>query len=284
MNYSTEIEQEKKNKRKGMVVSIVLHALLLLLLWWIGLPYLDPPPADEGILVNFGTTETGFGQKPSEVLEEPKEISPADVTPTPPIATPEVQEEVVTQDLEETVPVIKKEEIKKEVKKETPVKETPKEPVKEPVKEEPKKEEPKVDQRALFTGKKSDQNNPSDQGATQGKGDQGARDGDPSSSNYGDKSYGTGDAGIGYDLGGRKHISLPRPDDKSQQTGTVVIRIKVDKSGSVIDASYSQKGSTTTSSALIDSAIRAAKKAKFTADPSAPEVQFGTITYNFKVQ
>jgi TonB family protein len=284
MNYTSEIEQEKKNKRKGMITSFVIHALLILLLWWLGLPYLDPPPPDEGILVNFGTTETGLGQQPSEVLEDVKEISPTEPTPTPPVQQEQVQEEVVTQEVEVTAPVIKKEEVKKEVKKETPVKETPKEPVKEPVKEEPKKEEPKVNERAMFTGKKSDNNNPNNQGITQGKGDQGARDGDPSSTNYGDKSYGKGDSGIGYDLGGRGKVALPLPEYNSQETGTVVVKIQVDRSGNVVGATVEPKGTTTTSNTLKSAALAAARKARFTPDANAPEVQFGFITYTFKVQ
>jgi periplasmic protein TonB len=284
MNYSSEIEQEKKNKRKGMITSFVIHALLILLLWWLGLPYLDPPPPDEGILVNFGTTETGFGQQPSEVMEEVTEITPSDPTPTPPVTQQSEQEEVVTQEEEITAPVIKKEEVKKEVKKEMPVKETPKEPVKEPIKEDLKKEEPKVNERAMFTGKKSENNNPNNQGITQGKGDQGAKDGDPSSNNYGDKSYGKGDSGVGYDLGGRGKIALPLPEYNSQETGTVKVRIKVDQSGKVVGVEIEPKGTTTTSNTLKSAALAAARKARFTPDATAQEIQFGTITYTFKVQ
>jgi TonB family protein len=256
--------------------------LLILLLWFLGLPYLDPPPADEGILVNFGMTETGSGNQPSEVIEQPKEITPSETTPPPPTPQESAQEEVLTQEDEITAPVVKKEEPKKEVKKETPVKEKKPEPVKE-TKTEPKKEEPSVNERAMMTGKKSNNNNPSNQGISEGAGDQGKPWGDPKSTNYGD-GHGLGDSGIGYDLGGRKNLSLPKPDENSQVAGRVVIRIKVDQKGNVIDAVYQTKGSTTTSSSLVNAAITAARKAKFEADPNAQEVQFGTITYNFKVQ
>jgi TonB family protein len=282
MNYSGEIEQEKKNKRKGIIASIVIHALLLLLLWWLGLPYLYPPPPDEGILVNFGTTETGWGQQPSEVKEDVQQITPAEPVPQPSATREEIQEEVVTQDEEITIPIKEKE--KKEEKKESPVKETKKEPIKEPVKEEPKKEEPTINERALFTGKKGDKNAPSNQGITQGQGDQGAVDGDISSTNYGDKSFGKGSSGVGYDLGGRGKIALPLPEYNTQETGTVVVRIKVDQNGHVIGAEIQPKGTTTTSNILKNAALEAARKARFTPDANAPEVQFGTITYTFKVQ
>jgi protein TonB len=277
-----EQQEEKKHKVRGIITSVIVHALLLLLLWLFGLPYLDPPPPDSGILVNFGLTETGSGDQPSEVLEEANEVSPSEVTPTPSSSQQEINE-VLTQEEEITAPIVKKEDPKKEVKKETPVvKETKTELVKE-TKEEPKKEEPTVDKRALFTGKKSTNNNPNNQGQAGGSGDQGKPWGDPSSNNYGD-GKGKGTSGIGYDLGGRKHRDLPRPNDNSQATGIVVIKIRVDQSGNVAEASYQAKGSTTTDNALVQAAIAAARKAKFDPDSKAPEVQFGSITYNFKVQ
>jgi periplasmic protein TonB len=279
-----EIAEDKRNKRNGIITSVIIHALLILLLWFFGLPYLDPPPADEGILVNFGMTESGSGNQPSEIIHTPQEITPSETTPTPPTPQESVQEEVLTQEEEITAPIVKKTEPKKEEKKviEPPVKETKTEPVKE-TKVEPKKEEPVVNERAMMTGKKSTNNNPNNQGISNGAGDQGKPWGDSKSSNYGD-GHGLGDSGIGYDLGGRKKISLPKPEENSQIAGRVVIRIKVDQKGNVIDAVYQTKGSTTTSTGLINAAITAAKKAKFEADPNAQEVQFGTITYNFKVQ
>ena len=59
-----ETQQEKKNRVRGIITSVVVHILLVLLLWFFGLPYLDPPPPDEGNLVNFGLTETGMGDNP----------------------------------------------------------------------------------------------------------------------------------------------------------------------------------------------------------------------------
>jgi periplasmic protein TonB len=276
---NNEKQQEKANKLKGFITSAIVHALLILLLWFFGLPYLDPPPPDAGILVNFGTTETGLGNEPSEVLEETQEVTAEESNPDA-SSQPETQEEVITQEEEITAPVVKKEEPKKEVTKETIIK---KETKTEPTKDQPVKETPKVNQRALFTGKKSDNNNPNNQGINKGNGDQGKPWGDPTSNNYGD-GKGKGDSGIGYSLGGRKHVALPRPDENSQTTGIIVIRVKVDRKGNVTEASYQSKGSTSTNAGLINAAVLAAKKAKFEADANALEFQLGSITYNFKVQ
>ena len=49
-------------KPRGLIGTIIYHLLLLLLLLFAGLTFPDPPPEEEGILVNFGTDDTGFGQ------------------------------------------------------------------------------------------------------------------------------------------------------------------------------------------------------------------------------
>ncbi|MEA3462656.1 MAG: hypothetical protein U9R49_12295, partial [Bacteroidota bacterium] len=50
-----------KLKRRGLIATIVYHAVLLLVLVFAGLTFPDPPPEEEGILVNFGTDEFGLG-------------------------------------------------------------------------------------------------------------------------------------------------------------------------------------------------------------------------------
>lgn len=64
--------------------------------------------------------------------------------------------------------------------------------------------------------------------------------------------------------------------------GKVVIRVAVNRDGNVTSATYEPKGSTTSDSALVEAAIAAAKRAKFT--ESAAFVQGGTITYIFKLK
>ena len=61
-----------------------------------------------------------------------------------------------------------------------------------------------------------------------------------------------------------------------------MIKVCVNKTGSVISADYTQKGSTTNDATLINIAKRNAMKFKFTAGDV--EQQCGTITYDFKVQ
>ena len=72
--------------------------------------------------------------------------------------------------------------------------------------------------------------------------------------------------------------------DNSQETGKVVVSIKVDKYGSVIDAQPGARGSTTTSSTLFRKAKEAAMKARFSPSDKGVEEQVGTVTFVFVMQ
>lgn len=76
--------------------------------------------------------------------------------------------------------------------------------------------------------------------------------------------------------------NLPRPAYPGNQSGKVVVRVTVGPKGDVQSAAFEPKGSTTNDQRLIDAAIEAARKARFT--ESAAAVQGGTITYVFKMK
>jgi TonB family protein len=77
--------------------------------------------------------------------------------------------------------------------------------------------------------------------------------------------------------------TLPEPDYRIQQSGRVVVRIKVDREGTVIEAKAQQSGSTVMDATLYEAAERAALKAKFNSSPDSPVSQWGTITYVFRL-
>jgi hypothetical protein len=87
---------------------------------------------------------------------------------------------------------------------------------------------------------------------------------------------------VGGGLGSRGVKYEPTISDNSQKTGKVVVNVCVDKTGKVISAEYSQRGSTTTDSDLRGLAERSALKFVFT--ESAIEKQCGTITIEFKIR
>lgn len=75
--------------------------------------------------------------------------------------------------------------------------------------------------------------------------------------------------------------SLPKPVYKGNRSGKVIVRVTVDRAGNVTTAEYEPKGSTSADEALVQAAIAAARRAKFT--ESAAFVQGGTITYVFRM-
>lgn len=98
--------------KRGFIGTIIIHAVVLLLLMLFGFFTPLPLPGEEGILVNFGDSETGFGAEepaPAETApvkdQEEKQVEVK--TPPPPpqkkVAAPAVKEAVMTQDLEKTV-------------------------------------------------------------------------------------------------------------------------------------------------------------------------------------
>ena len=78
--------------------------------------------------------------------------------------------------------------------------------------------------------------------------------------------------------------SLPKPTYSAQKEGTVVVRIKVDQYGNVVEAVPGVEGTTVTDKDLWNAARQAAMKAHFNQSADAPAVQMGTITYKFKLQ
>ncbi|NOQ70499.1 MAG: hypothetical protein GQ574_00770 [Crocinitomix sp.] len=103
----------------------------------------------------------------------------------------------------------------------------------------------------------------------------------------------TGDAGanafagqvmVEYSLKGRKHHSLEIPGYTCNGSGTVVIDIKVDKSGNVKSAEFNSSFSRGATECMILKSKRYAKKARFDYSQSASGLSSGTITYKFQGQ
>ncbi|MBT6650335.1 MAG: hypothetical protein HOB54_03075, partial [Flavobacteriales bacterium] len=133
---------EKKNKRKGIIGTILFHALLLVAFLFMGLTYQDPPPTEEGISINFGYMDERLGEVEPKDTEEVTEIVEEEIIEQQIEST----EEIVTQSVVETSTVEKTEKKEKVVKKEES---------KEEVIEEKK---PEVNKKALYPGKKKNKN------------------------------------------------------------------------------------------------------------------------------
>jgi hypothetical protein len=92
-----------------------------------------------------------------------------------------------------------------------------------------------------------------------------------------------GDGGGNYRLGNRQALSKPKPAYECNEEGNIYVSITVDKSGNVVSAQPGAKGTTNSAPCLLESAMDAALKTKFSPDQTAPAKQIGLIIYNFSL-
>ena len=85
---------------------------------------------------------------------------------------------------------------------------------------------------------------------------------------------------VSYSLVGRNNYELPPPIYTCLDGGRIVINIKVDALGHVVEASFNNNSSSTNDWCLVDNAITYAYRARF--DSSDKSSQIGTITYLFQ--
>jgi periplasmic protein TonB len=100
---------ETPEEKKSFVITSVIFVILFLLFFFLGLTYMDPPP-ENGIAINFGTTDVGQGEVQPD--------QPVQSAPKPEYAEPQksVEEDIATQENTEA-PVIKKSEASKRNKR-----------------------------------------------------------------------------------------------------------------------------------------------------------------------
>ena len=130
---------------------------------------------------------------------------------------------------------------------------------------------------ALFSMNKSGADEPENAGNPH------AREGEEQASGTGPGLSTDGLDQVDKGLQGRGLVgALPRPSYPGKQSGKVVVRVTVDARGNVTNAAFEPIGSTISDRALINAALAAARKARFTESSAA--VQGGTITYVFRMK
>ena len=292
---NNDIRRIPSEKGKGLAGTIIIHTILLLLLIFIALTIPVPPENEEGILVNFGTDETGLG------MIEPSTPAVQQETAPLPANEPNVQTEdepLLTQDDEEA-PEVKKVDPEAEKKRLEKVEADRKlreqmeadRKIKAAEEAERKKQEAEKQRQADITNRtknalansKNAGTSSTSEGVAGGKGNQGVLTGSVNSTVRGDGS-GLGDEGIKFNLGGRGVQKLPSPKYDYQGEGIVVVEVIVDPQGKVVQANPGIKGSTTLDEYLLKVAKDAALETQFEANTKAPLIQKGTITYIFKLK
>lgn len=273
----------------GILGSIAFHLAILLILWFTVLKTIVPQE-DGGVLVNFGNVDAAAG------IFEPQytgqELPQETTTPPPPEPTPQVEtpkEELVTQDIEESVAIAdakkkekeqrRKEEEKKrkeQVEKERILKQ---EAEKKRLADEQRKKEQAISNKVAGAFGMGGAPGNSQGDAASGTGNQG--------SPFGNSDHGANEGVGGYGsfaLNGRSIGAggLPRPAYTIQEEGRIVINITVDPRGKVIFAEIG-RGTNIDNSSMRKSALDAAKRATFNSISGANN-QSGTITYLYKLK
>jgi TonB family protein len=276
-----QTEQEKKS----LVITVTSFTLLFLLFFLLKFSDSLPLPEMEGgggggeIAVNFGDSELGSGDN-----FDSKEVVTAE--PDKAEDSPTEEKEIIVSENEEAPAVVEVKKpdtkIEKKAEEKPVVKPTPK-PSKSTsdavsnLLNGSNKEGDGKDKTAGNKGKSNGDTNSKGYNGGGGKGE-GLGEGD----GYGGGSSGKSVVNGNWKLEGRKLSSSSKQRQKCNESGTVVVQIKVNRNGNVIAAKYT-KGTDNTSQCLLEPAYEIAKSYKWEPDPNAPETQIGSITINFKL-
>ncbi len=252
----TKTKEEKRAVKFGVFLAGAIHVALFLFLLSAGLKRIYPPPAENGIIIDY--TELPPLPKPIEVKtgHEPRAENPKP---------------------REEIRLVQRSKSAIEGKKANKGKEVTMGDKGDIEKYEPPRPKP-INQRALFpSDKNADSLAPQvaskiskdlSSGHPEGNTETGRTDGEPSAR-----------------LAGRSLMgSLPAPDYSINKSGKVVVKIMVDQYGKVVNAIPGMGGTTVQDKTLWNAAKDAAYKAKFNISSTAPGVQEGTITYIFKLR
>ena len=261
------MKEISKDKIIGIAGTVLFHALVLLLLYFLVLS--KPPQEPEaGLAVVMGEE---YNMTEVEIVKPEPEPAPKP-TPKPVLQKPAPEKPMITQKSEESMVV---DSLQAKEREEALLAE------KREAERKRKEEEAMAKAANLMAnafGKGSGMSRKSDEMA-----EEGSSKGSPDSG----MEYGaTAASGMGtYDLDGRSlggDGKLPKPVYNVQEEGRVVVTVTVNPEGKVISANINRRTGTT-SLALRNAALNAAKSAVFNRINGLNN-QEGTITYYFKLK
>ena len=272
-----------KNEQKSFLITALMVIVLLFLFSFIGLKYIDPP-IEYGMEVDFGVSNSGKGFKSqnkelidiktdefksSNEDEIKKKSLESKIIPSKVLTQKNSSSEVVEKTKNDSLIAINLETESKLFQKNNEV------------------EKPKVsDATKLIVSNLMNFQNKSEriqgQGNTESFSNQGISEGDPySTMYYGQK--GRGGQGKGYGLNGRSLQKNGIQIQECNESGTVVVRIVVNKLGEVVSAEPGVKGTTNSDPCLLKPAKNTALMHRWFPDSNAPEKQVGFVVIEFKL-
>lgn len=295
---------DTRHKKQSFTLTTILLSILVLILFYIGLTYFDPPE-ERGIAVNFGTTDFGSGnQQPKQKIRS----EPLDISEPPNEANEEIAEEeevveeksepvqqvekaaptekLLTQESEASIRIKQQQEAKRKAdaaaaKAKAEAERIERERTEAAAKKKAAEDAKRKKLDALIGGiGKSDGTDSGSEGNDNTPGDKGNPAGNPYATSY----YGAPGSGSGgYGLNGRSLVSKGKVQQDCNEDGRVVVRITVDRNGKVIKATPGVKGTTNNAPCLLEPARKTAFMHKWNLDSNAPSQQIGFVVVNFKL-
>ncbi len=289
MRLSATIEFEKEKNKKALAYTLATVGLMLFLLFIISwqIPPIYPPLKDEGIEVNLGNGETGWGDiapmipgDPAPEAGDQQAASPMSSPPAPSMASTHLE-----NNSPDAVAIPKT--VAKTTSNPRPVTNQTVATTR-PSERPPAPPRPRATMSGSYSGgtgtggnSQDSYNNVRNQGIAGGTGDQGSPNGNINSDNY-NGSGGTGRSGVSISRGltGRAITRFPSFEDDFNENAKIAVDLRVDANGRVTSASYQSRGSTSSSSQLKTIALRKARELKF--NPGEGE-SIGTVVFNFRL-
>ena len=259
------MQSNDENKYKIISAGSTLLLIGLLMIVCLSFGYMppDPPIPESGVEVSLGYSASAFGN--SNQINNGGEVS------RPATSATSAQNDLTTQSTEESLSLPDKAgQDSKNLKPDPQKTKTTEDNTKQVA----------INSNAIYKGSKKGEQG-GNRGNKEGEGSMGEETGNPNATGYAGNGGTGGGNGPGWSLIGRHAEKLPEPEYKSPDEGKIVITVQVDRNGHVVSAENS-RGSTIKDQALVNQAIKAALKSKFSASETAKEKQKGTITYVFR--
>ncbi len=274
-------EQQAVINKKAAMWTVIVHSILLFLFFLV--TYMPPQVEtveELGMEVNLGTAADGFGTNQPMIPEEPAPDNAA-ATSMSSAASSDMPAEIVESNDEEA-PAINTTKAKKSTAPNSTVINNTRSRT-----DRPANSNTTTPQKARYVyggsngtgGNNAAANAPGDnEGNTTGNGDRGVPGGTPGATNY-EGTPGSGN-GISHNISGRNIVAFPPREAEFKEGGQVTVRITVNRDGQITD-----KRIVSSSNAQLRSlALKKIESIRFNKSTTAPEEQFGNITFVFKTR
>lgn len=273
-----------KEKLIGILASILIHAMVVLLLYVLVLVRPEKQPEESAVVL--GDFEAAMGEELAmtevDVVEQAAPVSESIEESLP---LPEPEEELVTQDQEESMPVVKKEkQPEKKVKEEVDTK-AKEEAEKKAKAEAERKAKEEAERKAKAEAERKAKETESSVASAFKKGNSafggGGAETDGAKAGLPD---GNSSIGISANVKGRTAKYLASPPKRAKNVeGVIVVDVTVEPDGTVKNPIINRGRTTIADNVLRNEALKAAGSSRFDVIPGVDQ-SVGTITYRYTLK